>query len=89
MTDIKTPLLQNLPVAGIQQIVFLLELDNEIVRPVLTLLLVEEPENHIAPQILGRVIKILKQLSTRPDVMVFMSSDTLSLDDWSPSPSPT
>jgi putative ATP-dependent endonuclease of the OLD family len=60
----------------VEQVQAVFELGDEIVRPALTLLLVEEPENHIAPQILGRVIKILTEISHRPEVMVFLSSHT-------------
>ncbi|KRD09129.1 ATP-dependent endonuclease [Flavobacterium sp. Root901] len=45
-------------------------------RPLLTILAVEEPENHIAPQLLGRVIKILKKISCNDSSQVLMSSHT-------------
>lgn len=45
-------------------------------RPLLTLLAVEEPENHIAPQLLGRVIKILKSISLQENSQVLFSSHT-------------
>jgi putative ATP-dependent endonuclease of the OLD family len=45
-------------------------------RPLLTLLEVEEPENHIAPQILGRVIKILVSIAQKSNTQVFITSHT-------------
>ncbi|AXY72694.1 ATP-dependent endonuclease [Paraflavitalea soli] len=52
------------------------EADQDNIRPLLTILLVEEPENHIAPQILGRVIKILQDITVQPGTMVLLSSHT-------------
>ncbi len=46
------------------------------IKPVLTVLAVEEPENHIAPQLLGRVISILKSISDQNKTQVFLSSHT-------------
>lgn len=58
----------------------LAELEDEetigINRPLLTILAIEEPENHIAPQLLGRVIKILKTISEKPNSQVLLSSHT-------------
>src|SRR5690606_28573271 len=48
-------------------------------KPLLTLLLIEEPENHIAPQLLGRVLKNLKSLSEQENVQVILSSHTPSI----------
>jgi putative ATP-dependent endonuclease of OLD family len=45
-------------------------------RPLLTILAIEEPENHIAPQLLGRVIKILKTISGKENSQVLLSSHT-------------
>lgn len=45
-------------------------------RPLLTILAVEEPENHIAPQLLGRVVKILKKISSNDSSQVLLSSHT-------------
>lgn len=45
-------------------------------RPLLTLLAIEEPENHIAPQLLGRVTTILKTISERGNAQIFLSSHT-------------
>ncbi|WP_217607186.1 ATP-dependent endonuclease [Chitinophaga sp. GbtcB8] len=55
------------------------EEDNEtigITRPLLTILAIEEPENHIAPQLLGRVIKILKTIAEKENSQVLLSSHT-------------
>jgi len=45
-------------------------------RPLLTILAIEEPENHIAPQLLGRVIKILKTIAGKENSQVLLSSHT-------------
>lgn len=45
-------------------------------RPLLTILAIEEPENHIAPQLLGRVIKILKTIASKENSQVLISSHT-------------
>ncbi|MBS0027212.1 AAA family ATPase [Chitinophaga sp. 22321] len=47
-----------------------------ITRPLLTILAIEEPENHIAPQLLGRVIKILKTIAEKENSQVLISSHT-------------
>ncbi|MES2394854.1 MAG: AAA family ATPase [Bacteroidota bacterium] len=45
-------------------------------NPLLTILAIEEPENHIAPQLLGRVIKILKTIGEKENSQVLLSSHT-------------
>lgn len=50
--------------------------DEERVKPLLTILAIEEPENHIAPQLLGRVIKVLTSISKQGKAQVFLSSHT-------------
>jgi len=50
--------------------------DEDKVKSILTILAVEEPENHIAPQLLGRVVKILTSISTHDKTQVFLSSHT-------------
>lgn len=50
--------------------------DEERVKPLLTILAIEEPENHIAPQLLGRVIKVLTSISQQDKAQVFLSSHT-------------
>lgn len=50
--------------------------DEEKVKPLLTILAVEEPENHIAPQLLGRVVSILTSISKQDKTQVFLSSHT-------------
>lgn len=47
-----------------------------ITRPLLTILAIEEPENHIAPQLLGRVIKILNTIAEKENSQVLLSSHT-------------
>jgi putative ATP-dependent endonuclease of the OLD family len=58
----------------------LAEEDNDetigVTRPLLTILAIEEPENHIAPQLLGRVIKILKTIAEKENSQVLLSSHT-------------
>lgn len=46
------------------------------IRPLLTILAIEEPENHIAPQLLGRVVGILTSISKQNKSQVFLSSHT-------------
>ena len=56
--------------------------DNESLkatRPLLTILAIEEPENHIAPQLLGRVVKILNTISKQNHSQVLLSSHTPSI----------
>jgi putative ATP-dependent endonuclease of OLD family len=45
-------------------------------RPLLTILAIEEPENHIAPQLLGRVVKILSTIGERKNSQIFISCHT-------------
>ncbi|KAA6437075.1 AAA family ATPase [Dyadobacter flavalbus] len=45
-------------------------------RPLLTLFAIEEPENHIAPQLLGRVVRILDRISKTGTSQVILSSHT-------------
>jgi putative ATP-dependent endonuclease of OLD family len=47
-----------------------------ITRPLLTVLAIEEPENHIAPQLLGRVVKILQIISEKDNCQILLSSHT-------------
>ncbi|CUH95693.1 hypothetical protein P22_1770 [Propionispora sp. 2/2-37] len=44
--------------------------------PVLTIMALEEPENHLAPHLLGRVIGLLKSVSSQPNAQVIISSHT-------------
>lgn len=53
--------------------------DEERVKPLLTILAIEEPENHIAPQLLGRVVKVLTSISQQDKAQVFLSSHTPSI----------
>jgi len=50
--------------------------DDDKIRPLLTILAIEEPENHIAPQLLGRVVSILTTISNQNKSQVFLSSHT-------------
>lgn len=47
--------------------------------PSLTILAVEEPENHISPHILGKVIKNLIEISKRDNAQVLLTSHTPSI----------
>lgn len=56
--------------------------DDEVIgqtSPLLTILAIEEPENHIAPQLLGRVTKILKTIAEKENSQVVLSSHTPSI----------
>ena len=44
--------------------------------PALTILAVEEPENHIAPQLLGKVIQNLLEISNKNNAQVLLTSHT-------------
>lgn len=44
--------------------------------PVLTIMALEEPENHLAPHLLGRVIGLLKNVSSQTNAQVIISSHT-------------
>ncbi|MCL2854595.1 MAG: AAA family ATPase [Defluviitaleaceae bacterium] len=48
----------------------------KITPPVLTILVVEEPENHISPQLMGRVIKNIKDIATINNAQTVLSSHT-------------
>lgn len=50
-----------------------------VTRPLLTILAIEEPENHIAPQLLGRVVKILTTIANKDNSQVLLSSHTPSI----------
>ncbi len=50
-----------------------------ILPPALTILAVEEPENHIAPQLLGRIIDNLYQISTKNNSQVILTSHSPSI----------
>ena len=54
------------------------EIDN-IKRPLLTLLAIEEPENHIAPQLLGRVMQVLLGIAKKTNTQVFLTSHSPSI----------
>jgi putative ATP-dependent endonuclease of OLD family len=47
--------------------------------PLLTILALEEPENHIAPQLLGRVVNNLTRIAGKKNSQVFISSHTPSI----------
>ena len=44
--------------------------------PALTLLLIEEPENHISPQLLGKVMQNVHQISIKKNAQVVITSHT-------------
>jgi len=48
----------------------------KITPPSLTILVVEEPENHISPQLMGRVIKNIKDIATISNAQTVLSSHT-------------
>lgn len=54
-------------------------MEGKIAPPVLTILLVEEPENHIAPQLMGQVISSLKDTAKQTNAQVVLSSHTPSI----------
>ncbi len=50
-----------------------------LLPPALTILAVEEPENHIAPQLLGRIIDNLYQISMKKNSQVILTSHSPSI----------
>ncbi|MRC88276.1 AAA family ATPase, partial [Bacillus thuringiensis] len=42
--------------------------------PALTLVLVEEPENHVSPHLLGKVIKNLKSIQSHNNAQILITS---------------
>lgn len=47
--------------------------------PALTLILVEEPENHVSPHLLGKVVKNLKNMQNRNNSQVIITSHSPSI----------
>jgi putative ATP-dependent endonuclease of OLD family len=47
--------------------------------PVLTILAVEEPENHLAPQYLGRILKTLRSIELHRNAQVVLTSHSASI----------
>jgi putative ATP-dependent endonuclease of OLD family len=47
--------------------------------PVLTILAVEEPENHLAPQYLGRILKTLRAIESHRNAQVVLTSHSASI----------
>ena len=53
-----------------------LDENDKTVKPYLTILLTEEPENHVSPQLLGLVLTNLKELGELNNAQVLISSHT-------------
>jgi putative ATP-dependent endonuclease of the OLD family len=47
--------------------------------PALTIVLVEEPENHVSPHLLGKVMKNLKSLGDKPNSQILITSHSPSI----------
>ena len=47
--------------------------------PLLTLLAIEEPENHIAPHLIGRIMSLLEGISSQPNAQVAVTSHSPSI----------
>lgn len=52
---------------------------DQIRAPILTLLAVEEPENHVSPQYLGRIVSLLKRIGSEDSGQVVITSHSASL----------
>ena len=52
-----------------------IEIDCTLI-PALTVMALEEPENHLAPHLLGRVIGLLQNVSNQPNAQVLITSHT-------------
>lgn len=48
-------------------------------RPALTILAVEEPENHVSPHFLGRIVTQLNRIADAPDGQVVLTSHSASI----------
>lgn len=62
---------------SIEQELKMVEQENKIFDmdvPVLTLLAVEEPENHVSPHLLGKIIKNLKTIASQKNAQVTLTS---------------
>lgn len=60
----------------------LLEIENNQVKedkPLLNILAIEEPENHISQHLLGRVVRNLKEIADKENAQVIMSSHNSSI----------
>lgn len=55
------------------------QLKNENELPTLSILTIEEPENHIAPHLLGKIAKIFENLSKKNFLQIFISSHSAAL----------
>lgn len=51
----------------------------DLLPPILTIVAIEEPENHISPQILGRVIERVKTISTNANSQSIVTSHSPSI----------
>jgi len=51
----------------------------DMTLPSLTIFAVEEPENHLAPHYLGRIVRLLKEISESPYAQVVLSSQSPSI----------
>lgn len=52
---------------------------NDIRKPILTMLALEEPENHISPHLLGNLMSKLKEISNLVNTQVFITSHSPSI----------
>ncbi len=52
---------------------------DKIRSPVLTILAVEEPENHVSPHYLGRIVTLLKRIAADPTGQVVLTSHSASI----------
>lgn len=51
----------------------------DLLPPILTIVAIEEPENHISPQVLGRVIERVKIISANPNSQSIVTSHSPSI----------
>lgn len=50
-----------------------------LIPPICTILALEEPENHISPQLLGKVMKNIKDIASKNNCQVIVSSHSASI----------
>lgn len=71
--------LENQAILEIEEKVALEDRILNIDPPALTLILVEEPENHVSPHLLGKVVKNLNNMRNRTNSQVLISSHSPSI----------
>ena len=72
LIDIEEKIMQEISINGASECF-------DLLPPILTIVAIEEPENHISPQILGRVIERVKDISANPNSQSIVTSHSPSI----------